>query len=80
MGGGVQIAQRIKGAKGAEKKTAVRESLPHAIELIEFGAAKDLLNDEAIQMLIRASIDAEAAALKAREALRAGLLAKQPAA
>lgn len=78
--GAVEIAERIRDAKGRDKKAAVEQSIPNAIELIEFAAERDVLNDEAIKTLISASIDAEAAALKAREALRLGILAKQPSA
>lgn len=77
--GAVEIAERIKGAKGRDKKAAVEQSIPHAVELIEFAAEKDLLNDEAIKQLISVSIDAEAAALRARDALKAGILAKASA-
>jgi hypothetical protein len=78
--GGVAMVQHIKGAKGADKKQAVIDSLPGGIGLIELGAGKDVLNDTAIMQLVSALVDAEAAALKARDALRQGLLAKGPAA
>ena len=74
--GGVSVVQHIKNAKGSEKKQAVLDSIPTSIELAEFAAGKDLLNDASIQVLISAAIDAEAAALKAREALKMGILAK----
>lgn len=77
--GAVTVVNSIKNAKGSEKKKAVIDAIPNAIELAEFASEKDLLNDAAVQMLISAAIDAEAAALKAREALRAGILAKAPA-
>lgn len=79
ISGGVQVVQHIKNAKGSEKKQAVVDSIPQSMELVEFAAGRDILNDPAIQQLVSAAIDAEAAALKAREALKMGILAKQPA-
>lgn len=73
---GVAIVDKIKNAKGAEKKQAVIESIPTSIELIEFAAGKNILNDPAIMALVSAAVDAEAAALKARDALRIGLLTR----
>lgn len=78
--GAVSIVNSVKNASGKEKKAAVLAAIPNAVELAEFAAEKDLLNDDAIGQLISAAIDAEAAALKAREALKAGILAKAPAA
>lgn len=78
--GSMRIVQRIKNADGKQKKDAVIESIPEAIELTEFGVGKDLVNDPAIQQLISAYIDAEKVAMKAKAALQAGVLAKQPAA
>ena len=74
--GAVSIVEHVKNAKGSEKKQAVVDSIPGAIELVEFGVGRDLLNDPAIMQLVSAVIDAEAAALKARNALKDGLLAK----
>lgn len=74
--GAVSVVQHVKGAKGSEKKQAVLDSIPTSIELAEFAAGKDLLNDVVVAQLVSAAIDAEAAALKAREALKAGILAK----
>jgi len=71
----VKITQNFK-VPGADKKAAVLKSLPEAEALIEAGAHKDIFNEPAIAALVSAAIDAEAAALKAREALAAGLLAK----
>ena len=76
--GAVEVVDHVKGAHGAEKKQAVLAAVPTLIDLAEFAASKDLLNDGAIQQLMGAVIDAEAAALKARHALRDGLLAKKP--
>ena len=76
--GVVSVVQKIKGATGAEKKQAVIDSIPESLGLVEFAAGKDILSDENIMKLVSAAIDAEAAALKAREALKAGLLAKAP--
>ena len=73
----VQIVDHFKAA-GSDKKKAVMESIPTSIELAEFAAGKDLINDTVIQQLISAAVDAEAAALKARDALRQGILNKAP--
>ncbi len=73
--GAVQIVQRIK-APGADKKAAVIASIPEAEALIEAGANKDIFNEPAIAQLVSACIDAEAAAVKAHDALAAGLLAR----
>lgn len=78
IGGFVQIIENVKNAKGPEKRAAVIAAVPNSIELVEFAAGRDLLNDPAILQLVGATVDAEAAALKAREALRLGLLAKAP--
>jgi hypothetical protein len=77
IAGAVQVMQQIS-APGADKKKAVVDSLPTAIELVEFAAGKDVLNDPAVLQLVHAAVDAEAAAIKAREALKAGILAKAP--
>lgn len=78
--GTMTIVEKIKGADGKAKKDAVLESVPEAIAIAEYAAGKDLLNDPVIQELMSAYVDAEAAAMKAKAALQAGILAKQPAA
>ena len=75
----VGVVNHIKGAKGSEKKQAVLDAIPSSLELIEFAAGKNILNDPAILQLVGAAIDAEAAALKARDALRLGLLTRETA-
>lgn len=75
IGTAVTVIDHIK-APGVDKKKAVIESIPHAVELAEYAANKNFLNDANIAALVSALIDAEAAALKARGALRAGLLEK----
>ena len=77
--GTVRIVDRVKDARGADKKAAVLESIPESIALAEFTAERDLLNDPAIAELISALVDAEVAVARARNALKAGLLAKRPA-
>ena len=77
--GTVRIVDRVKDARSADKKTAVLESIPESIALAEFTAERDLLNDPAIAELISALVDAEVAVARARNALKAGLLAKRPA-
>lgn len=78
IGGIVGIVEKVK-ASGGAKKAAVLAAVPESVALAEFAAGRDLLNDPAVAELVSAVIDAEAAVLKAREALRAGLLAKTPA-
>lgn len=76
IGGIVGIVERVK-ASGTDKKAAVIAALPDSIALAEFAAGRDLLNDPAVAQLVSALVDAEAAVVKARAALKAGLLAKQ---
>ena len=78
IGGIVGIVEKVK-ASGADKKAAVIAALPDSIALAEFGAGRDVFNDPAVAKLRDSLIDAEAAVVKAREALKAGLLAKKPA-
>ena len=78
IGGIVSIVEKVK-ASGPDKKAAVIAALPESIALAEFAAGRDLLNDPAIAQLVSALVDAEAATVKAREALKAGLLAKKTA-
>ena len=76
--GAMVIVEKVKAATGSEKKQAVIDAIPDGIGLVEFAAGKDVLNDPAIAELVSAYIDAEKVAMKARAALQAGLLAKQP--
>lgn len=76
--GTMAIVQKIRGASGADKKAAVLEAIPESVALLELGLGRDVLNDPVVSELIGAYIDAEAAAVKARNALKAGLLARQP--
>lgn len=75
----VATVDKIKSAKGPEKKQAVIDSIDDFIQMAEVGYGKDFLNDPAILLLRDAAIDAEAAALKARDAYRLGLLNKAQA-
>ena len=77
IGGIVGIIDKVK-ASGADKKAAVLAALPESVALAEFISGRDLLNDPAIQPAIDAVIEAEVALLKARNALKAVLLAKKP--
>lgn len=76
ISGIMSVIEKVKGAKGAEKKAAVLEAIPESVSLIEFAAGRDLLNDPVIASLVSAFIDAEKIALVARDALKAGILAK----
>lgn len=72
----VAVVDKIKGAKGLEKKQAVIDSIDEMLQMAELAYGKDILNDAAILELRDAAIDAEAAALKARNAYMNGLLTK----
>lgn len=74
----VKAVGHLKGKHGAEKKEAVLKSIPEFLEIGEYAVGKDLLNDAVVAGLISAYVDAEAAALKAKKALEAGILAKTP--
>ena len=77
IAGAVHLVDGVKGLNGADKKKQVLEKVvPDAIEMIEAGAGKDLFNDPAIMQLMSAYNDAEAAVLKAKDALRQGILNK----
>lgn len=72
----VHLYGKVKVA-GPDKKAALLDILPGSMELAEFAAGKDIFNDPEVMKLISALIDAEAAVLKAREAVKAGLLARK---
>ena len=76
VSGIMTIVQKVSSASGPEKKAAVLEAVPESISLVEFAAGRDLLKDESIAQLVSAYIDAEKVALRAREALKSGILAK----
>lgn len=79
ISGFMMIVQKVRGASGPDKKQAVLDALPESLELVEFGAGRDLFNDPVVAGLLSIYIDAEKVAMKAREALKAGILAKAPA-
>jgi len=79
ISGVMSVVQKIRSASGPEKKAAVIEAIPESVSLIEFAAGRDLLKDATVASLISMYIDAEKVAMTAREALRAGILAKVPA-
>ncbi len=78
--GAVQVVEFVKGAKGSDKKAAVIAAIPQGIDLAEFAVGHDIINNATVASLISDYIDAEAAVLKARNALKDGILANQPAA
>ena len=63
---GMTIAESIKGARGAEKKSAVLAAIPQGLGLAEFASGVNLLNDDAVAGLISEYIDAEAQVRKVR--------------
>lgn len=79
ISGIMSIVQKVKSASGPDKKAAVLESIPESLSLIEFAAGRDLLKDATIAALVSTYIDAEKIALKAREALKDGILARAAA-
>lgn len=79
ISGLMSIVQKVKDASGETKKQAVLDAIPDSISLVEFAAGRDLLKDETVAGLVSTYIDAEKIALKAREALKAGILAKAAA-
>jgi hypothetical protein len=74
----VQTVEHIKAAKG-RRKEAVVEAIPGIIGQVEYVANKDLLNDPAVIALRDALLEAEVAVMHARDAYKAGLLAKAAA-
>ena len=80
IAGIMSIVQKVKSASGPDKKAAVLAAIPESVALMEFGAGRDVFNDPVIADLVSVYIDAEKVAMKAREALKAGILAKQPTA
>lgn len=77
ISGIMAIAEKFK-VSGADKKAAVISAIPDSVALLEFGIGMDLLNDAEVAAAISALIDAEAAALKLRVALKAVLVRKAP--
>ena len=73
---GMTIAESIKGARGAEKKSAVLAAIPQGLGLAEFASGVNLLNDDAVAGLISEYIDAEAQVRKVRGLLEQLLAAK----
>lgn len=79
INGAIQVQSAIR-KPGVAKKTAVIAQIPEMIKLADLvGAGKFNLNDPAIMQLVSVYIDAEAAALKAKNALREGILVHVPA-
>ena len=78
ISGTMAIIQKIRSASGPEKKAAVLEAIPESVTLLELGLSRDVLHDPVIADLISAYIDAEKVAMRARDALKAGLLVKAP--
>lgn len=73
IAGAVSIQDNVKKA-GKDKFTAVASQVDEAADLIEYAAGKDLFLNENLAALRDAAIEAEVAALKARNALRQGIL------
>lgn len=73
------IINLVKGASHEDKKAAIVAAVQSSVALAEFAAGHDLLKDEAISKLVEAVIDAEAAAQRAREALKDAIIHKAQA-
>lgn len=75
----VNIVEKVRGAgNGAAKKAEVVAQIPEMLRLTEYGIDKDLFNDPAIIALVDALLEAEVAVMKARAALKLGLVNKAP--
>ena len=67
IGGLMDLSERFKGrGNGKDKHDAVVASLPEMIELLEFGAGRDVLNDAAIMALRDEYIAAQALVINAK--------------
>jgi hypothetical protein len=73
------IVNLVRNASDADKKDAIRAATLASVSLAEFAVEKDVLNDQTIMKLVDALIDAEAAVIKARTALKEGILNKTKA-
>ncbi len=73
------IINMVKGASDKDKKEAVMAAVMTSVSLAEYVASKDLLKDEQISKLMSSVVEAEMAVLKARDALKEGLLAAKTA-
>jgi hypothetical protein len=65
---------------GADKKAVVLGAIPESLELVEFLADRNLLNDPVVKDLISAYIDAEAKVINIKNKLRDVLVAREAAA
>lgn len=75
VAGIVKIISNVKSASPADKGTAVIAAISDSEALAEFAAGHAVLNDAAVQGLLKAVVDAETALTDARAALKAGILA-----
>ena len=69
------IVNMVKGAKDEDKKEAIKAAVLTSVTLAEYAAEKNLLDDDQVAKLLNALVEAELAVAKAREALKAGILA-----
>jgi hypothetical protein len=76
VNGVMSIVHRVKGADKSDKVNAVLTAVPESVSLVEFAAGKDVFNDPEIAALLTALAHAEHAVLEARDALKAGILAR----
>lgn len=72
----MRIVDAVKSASGADKKAAVLESIPTSVALAEYVMERDLLDDAEVKKLLEAAIDAQHAANKAWDAIRAVVVKK----
>ena len=72
----MRIVEAVKSASGPEKKAAVKSAILQSVALTEFVTERDLLNDPEVSKLYDAAIDAQHAADKAWDAVRAVLVKK----
>lgn len=72
----MRIVDQVKSASGADKKAAVLAAIPDSVALGEFIAERDLLHDAEVSKLLAAALDAQQAANKAWDAIRAVVVRK----
>ncbi len=73
------IISKVKSATKEDKVNAVVEAIPESVALAEYGVGQDLLNDDTIKALLTQVVTIEHDLAVAREALKAGILAKHAA-
>lgn len=79
IGGVTAIISKVKSATKDDKVQAVVDAVSESVALAEFGVGQDLFNDDTIKALMAQVVSIEHDLVAAREALKAGILAKHGA-